>query len=266
MLFHISATKYLNYPAWLTFPYTWEELPMVFNNPGKYVSKQWYGEDNHHNFDWNIKEEFISGPEGGGVIIHQFTPSPTDPYRFMVGKQWIGDAIFDLEQFQQQPVGNIRSSQVAYLTRRKIYLLEKLGVYPPSKTQYSVVGSYDHIELLRNEVFVALVCFRDKRVRNKLLDHFIELTNVFKMKLTPYKETPIEILTEKALWFEHQEIIFYWFKLETDIGDVDRVFSYLIYCALHLKKGNSALWGVQLAAQIEGKPQGYYFYHKAKNK
>ncbi|MDR3198967.1 MAG: hypothetical protein LBU34_13965 [Planctomycetaceae bacterium] len=92
-----------------------------------------------------------------------------------------------------------------------------------------------------------------------MVQDFIELTSHFNLNLTYIGETPETIFEEPPFWFTREEDVFHWFQLRTDIIQVQRITSFLLYCTLHLRVKNSALWAFQLAAQIEGKPVGRLF-------
>jgi hypothetical protein len=274
MLIYTPKIKYHIYPSWADFTYKWADLPLIFDriytDPEKYINQyihpQWYNEHNKIYYTLiNEGLEFINGPVGGGIIIHKYTSrdEALNAGGYAHKKMWIGQALFNIEQYNMESISGAEiigyPLNISYWHRNNIPLLVNLGIEKRSNKQYRIDGSYDHVESVGNNIYVALVCYRHKRQKTDMIQDFIELVTHFNLNLTYIEKTPETILKEKPFWFTKEKDVFHWFQLHTDIIQVQRITSFLIYCTLHLRVKNSSLWGFQLAAQIEGKPQGNLF-------
>lgn len=262
------------YPSWANFMYKWEDLPEIFDriytDPEKYINQyihpQWYNENCKKDYTL-IDEgtEFIDSPVGGGIIIYKYTPcdDQINAGGYARGKQWIGEALFNIEQYNEEPIltQDIIGSptNISYYVQNNIPLLIKLGIVQRSGKQYRIHCSYDHVESAGDNIYVALICYRHKRQKPDMFQEFIELTNHFNLNLIYIGKTPKAILKEKPFWFAKEEDVFHWFQVHTDITQVQRITSFLLHSTLHLRAKNKSLMGFQLAAQIEGKPVGKLF-------
>jgi hypothetical protein len=267
MLKFTDTLSYVVYPSWADFDHKWEDLPEKIAYPEKYADKQWYHENNKIYFNHNPShQEFIAGSDGGGIIIHDLisvqVQCPEDAY----GKQWLGRTIFNIEEYEFNPVFGSpatieHSCNVSYITRRKVPLLQKLGIHRPLKPQYHIWGSFDHVESVGSKIYLAAVNDKNKKISNKVLELLPQMVQQFGLFLMPIVTTPNEIATEKAHWFLDNNYTFYWFELKTDCIDVQRIFAFLVYGGLHLKKLRGAFGGIQLVGQIEHQPKGKLPYH-----
>jgi hypothetical protein len=259
----INTLSYVVYPSWADFDHKWENLPEMLSNPEQYIDKQWYNERNKISYNHNQRhQEFISGLEGGGIVIHD-TIDYSKPSENVYGWRWLGEALFNVEEYEMSAIdGSPVDCGVCSIKRHRNALLQKLGVHRSISPQYHILGSYDHVESVESKIYLAIVNDKNKKISSKILELLPQLVHQFGLFLIPIvSTTPNEIATEKAHWFLDNSRTFYWFELKTDCIDVQRIFAFLIYCGLHLKKLCSALSGIQLVGQIENPPKGRLPYH-----
>jgi hypothetical protein len=266
MLVYRPATKYTIYPSWSDFEHKWETLPYIFNVPQKYISEQWFNEYNKDNFDLSIDGmRFMFGHVGGGIITHKYIPNPINPHDCTPGKRWLGEAIFNFEQYHINQLSGSDTRKhplnVVYITRRErpSHLPIKSSIESQVGKQFYIDGSFDHVESVGDNIYVALVCHQHEQQETEMIQDFIDLTIPFDLNPINIKATPRTILKEKHGWFINKKNVFYWFRLKTDIIQVQRIFAFLIYGTLHLRMKYHSIWAVQLAAQIKSKPKGKLF-------